>query len=68
MLPIGSARGDFRSLRLRIAGFEPRLRLKAQPISPEEPVHKISFEMSVIEYLPLFVKLLQLDTKIKFNH
>ncbi len=59
MLSIGSARGDFRSLKLR---------LKAQPISPEEPVHKISLEMPVIQYLPLFVKLLQLDTKIKFNH
>jgi hypothetical protein len=46
--------------------FEPRL--KAQPISPEEPVHKISLEMPVIQYLPLFLKLLLLDTKIKFNH
>jgi hypothetical protein len=46
--------------------FEPRLRrlrLKAQPISPEEPVYKISLEMPVIQYLPSFVKLLQLDTK-----
>jgi hypothetical protein len=51
--------------RLRLAGFEPRLRLKAQSI---ESVHKISLEMPVIQYLPLFVKLLQLDTKIKFNH
>jgi hypothetical protein len=57
-----------RRLRLRLAGFEPRLRLKAQPIEPEEPVHKISLEMPVIQYLPLFVKLLLLDTKIKFNH
>ncbi len=56
--------------RLRLAGFEPRLRLrlKAQPIEPEEPVHKISLEMPVIQYLPLFLKLLLLDTKIKFNH
>jgi len=44
-----------------------RLRLKVKPIEPEELVHKISFEMPVIKYLPLFVKLLQLDTKI-FNH
>ncbi len=29
--------------------------LKAQPI---EPVHKVSLEMPVIQYLPLFVKLL----------
>jgi hypothetical protein len=46
--------------------FEPRLRrlrLKAQPISPEEPICKISLEMPVIQYLPSFVKLLQLDTK-----
>jgi hypothetical protein len=57
-----------RRLRLRLAGFEPRLRLKAQPIEPEESVHKNSLEMPVIQYLPLFVKLLQLDTKIKFNH
>jgi hypothetical protein len=57
-----------RKLRLRLAGFEPRLRLKAQPIEPEEPVHKISLEMLVIQYLPLFVKLLLLDAKIKFNH
>jgi hypothetical protein len=49
--------------RLRLAGFEPRLRLKAQPIEPEEPVHKISFEIPVIQYLPLFLKLLLLDTK-----
>jgi hypothetical protein len=59
MLSIGLDRGDFRSLRLR---------LNAQPIDPQEPVHKISFEMPVIEYLPLFVKLLELDTKMKFNH
>jgi hypothetical protein len=45
-----------------------RLRLKAQPIEPEEPVNKISLEMLVIQYLPLFLKLLLLDTKIKFNH
>ncbi len=59
-----------RRLRLRLAGFEPRLRLrlKAQPIEPEEPVHKISLEMLVIQYLPFFVKLLLLDAKIKFNH
>ncbi len=57
-------------LRLRLAGFEPRLRLrlKAQPNEPEEPVHKISLEMPVIQYLPLFLKLLLLDIKIKFNH
>jgi hypothetical protein len=65
-------------LRLRLAGFEPRLRLrlkafrlKAQPIEPEEPeepVHKISLEIPVIQYLPLFLKLLLLDTKIKFNY
>jgi hypothetical protein len=65
---LGSAREDFRSLRLRLAGCEPRLRLKVQPIEPEEPVHKISLEIPVIQYLPLFLKLLQLDTKIKFNH
>jgi len=35
-------------LRLRLDGFEPRLRLKAQPIEPEEPVRKISLEFSVI--------------------
>jgi hypothetical protein len=45
-----------------VDGFEPRLRLrlKAQPISP---VHKISLEFLVIQYLPLFVKFLLLDTK-----
>ncbi len=48
--------------------FEPRLRLKAQPIEPEEPLHKISLKIPVIQYLPLFLKLLPLDTKIKFNH
>ncbi len=59
-----------RRLRLRLAGFEPRLRLrlKAQPIEPEEPVYKISLKIPVIQYLPSFLKLLQLDTKIKFNH
>jgi hypothetical protein len=38
-----------RRLRLRLAGFEPRLRLrlKAQSIEPEEPVHKISLEMPI---------------------
>ncbi len=45
--------------------FEPRLRLKAQRIEPEEPVHKISLEISVIQYFPLFFKFLLLDTKIK---
>jgi hypothetical protein len=40
-------------LRLRLAGFESRLRLKAQPI---EPVHKIPLEIPVIRYLPLFLK------------
>jgi hypothetical protein len=64
----GSAREDFRSLRLRLAGFEPRLRLKAEPIESEEPVHKTLLEMPVIQYLPFFLKLLVLDTKIKFNH
>jgi hypothetical protein len=56
--------------RLRLAGFEPRLRLKlkAQPIELEEPVHKISLEIPVIQYSPLFLKLLLLDTKIKFNY
>jgi hypothetical protein len=57
-----------RRLRLRLAGFEPRLRLKAQRIEPEEPVYKISLEIPVIQYLPLFLKLLLLDTKIKFNY
>jgi len=57
-----------RRLRLRLAGFEPRLRLKAQPIEPEEPVYKISLEIPVIQYLPSFLKLLLLDTKIKFNY
>ncbi len=57
-------------LRLRLAGFEPRLRLrlKAQPIEPEELVHKISIEIPVIQYLPLYLKLLLLDTKIKLNY
>jgi hypothetical protein len=54
--------------RLRLSGYEPKLRLKAQPIEPEEPVQKISLEIPVIQYLPLFLKFLQLDTKIKFNH
>jgi hypothetical protein len=44
------------TLRLRLAGFERRLRLKAQPIEPEESVHKISLEIPVIQYLPLFLK------------
>jgi hypothetical protein len=35
--------------------FEPRLRLKAQPI---EPVNKISLEFPVIHYLPLFLEFL----------
>jgi hypothetical protein len=50
--------------------FEPRLRLrlKAQPIEPEEPVYKISLKIPVIQYLPSFLKLLLLDTKIKFNY
>jgi hypothetical protein len=59
MLSIGSGSMVFEPrlgrLRLRLAGFE-----------PEEPVHKISLEMPVIQYLPLFLKLLLLDTKIKF--
>jgi hypothetical protein len=48
--------------------FEPkhrRLRLKAQPI---RPVHNISLEHSVIQYLPLFVQLLQLNTKNEAKH
>jgi hypothetical protein len=45
-----------------------RLRFKAQLIEPEEPVHKISLEIPVIQYLALFLKFLPLDTKIKFNH
>ncbi len=59
-----------RRLRLRLAGFEPRLRLrlKAQPIEPEESVHKISLEIPIIQYLPLFLKFSLFDTKIKFNH
>jgi hypothetical protein len=57
--------GTFGALGSGSMVFEPRLRLKAQPI---EPVHKISLEMPVIQSLPLFVKLLLLDTKIKFNH
>jgi hypothetical protein len=48
--------------------FEPRLKLKAQSIEPEEPVHKISLEILAIQYFSLFLKLLLLDTKIKFNH
>jgi hypothetical protein len=39
MLSSGSARWEFRSFKLG---------LKAQPIEPEEPVHKISLEVSVI--------------------
>jgi hypothetical protein len=35
--------------------FEPRLRLKAQPI---EPANKISLEFPVIHYLPLFLEFL----------
>ncbi len=34
--------------------------------SKEEPAHKISLEMPVIQYLRLFLKLLQLATKISF--
>jgi hypothetical protein len=41
--------------------FEPRLRLKAQPI---EPVYKISLELSVIHYLPSILTIL---TKKKKN-
>ncbi len=50
--------------------FEPRLRLrlKAQPTEPEESVHKISLEIPIIQYLPLFLKFSLFDTKIKFNH
>jgi hypothetical protein len=55
MLSLGSARWEFRSFKLR---------LKAQPIEPEEPVHKISLEVSVIQYLLLFLKFLLLDTKL----
>jgi hypothetical protein len=40
-------------LSLRLDDFEPRLRLKAQPI---EPVYKISLEFPVIYYLPLFLE------------
>jgi hypothetical protein len=65
MLSIGSARGDFWSIKLSLAGFEPRLRLKAQPIETEEPVHKILLEFPAIHYLPLFLKILLLDTKTK---
>ena len=59
-----------RRLRLGLAGFEPRfrLRLKAQPIEPEESVHKISLKIPIIQYLPLFLKFSLFDTKIKFNH
>jgi hypothetical protein len=59
-----------RRLRLRLNGFEPRLRLrlKAQPTEPEESVHKISLEIPIIKYLPLFLKFSLFDTKIKFNH
>jgi hypothetical protein len=35
-------------LRLRLGRL--RLRLKAQPIEPEETVHKISLEIPVIQY------------------
>jgi hypothetical protein len=52
----------FKRLRLRLAGFEPRLRLKAQPIEPGEPVHKISLDLHVIQYFTLFLKFL-LNTK-----
>jgi hypothetical protein len=52
----------------RLGRLRLRLRLKAQPIEPEEPVHKISLEIPVIQYLPLFLKLLLLDTKIKLNY
>jgi hypothetical protein len=65
MWSIGSGSMVFEP-RLRLAGFEPSL--KAQPIEPEELVHKISLEFSVIRYLPLFLKFLLLDTKMKFNH
>jgi hypothetical protein len=63
MLSIGSAQASLGSAREDFWSF--RLKLKAQPI---EPVHKISLEMPVIQYLQLFLKLLLLDTKIKFNH
>jgi hypothetical protein len=42
---------------------EPRLRLKAQPNEPEEAVNEISLEFQVIQYLPLFLKFLLLNTK-----
>jgi hypothetical protein len=45
--------------------FEPRLRFKAQPIEPEEPVHKVSLEFALFQYSPLFFKSLLLYTKIK---
>jgi hypothetical protein len=53
MLSIGSglAKGDFQSLRLK---------LKAQAI---EPVYKILLEFPIIQYLPLFLDLLLLNTK-----
>jgi hypothetical protein len=46
--------------------FEPRLRLrlKAQPTEPEESVHKISLEIPMIQYLPLFLKFSLFEKKI----
>ncbi len=43
--------------------FEPRF--KALSIEPEEPVHKISLEFALFQYLSLFFKFLLLNTKIK---
>ncbi len=39
--------------------------LEAQPIEPEKPVHKISLEFPLFQYLPLFFKSLLLNTNIK---
>jgi hypothetical protein len=39
-------------------------RLKAQPIEPEEPAHKIPLEIPVIRYLPLFLKFYYLIQKL----
>jgi hypothetical protein len=47
----------------RLRRLRPRLRLKAQPIEPEKPVHKIFLKFPVIHYLPLFLKFLFLETK-----
>jgi hypothetical protein len=49
MLSIGSARGDFRS---------PRLRLKTQPI---EPLHKISLEFPLFQYFAIIFKIVTIE-------